>query len=246
MHGCGIEQLQPALKMFQVLWRCAKCALISNVRLGNEPRRRCGAARLPGARPAAAAAGLRAAELAHALFCDAAHMRAQSHEDRGGQVNHEDAAHRAALARQGARACRRRHGACTPSFACALRFEMHRATRQHHSRAATGTAHRKRAGWPGPGPRGAAHTLVALSHTWQAAGIVVDLIKAKKMAGRAVLFAGPPGTGKVRMLMLCPGGSMLVQTALAMAMSAELGSKVPFCPMVRVAAGFCMHSSACR
>ncbi len=32
----------------------------------------------------------------------------------------------------------------------------------------------------------------------QGAGIIVDLIKAKKMAGRAVLLAGPPGTGKVR------------------------------------------------
>ena len=31
----------------------------------------------------------------------------------------------------------------------------------------------------------------------KAASIVVDLIKTKKMAGRAVLFAGPPGTGKV-------------------------------------------------
>jgi RuvB-like protein 1 (pontin 52) len=30
----------------------------------------------------------------------------------------------------------------------------------------------------------------------QAAGIAVDLIKSKKMAGRAVLFAGAPGTGK--------------------------------------------------
>lgn len=37
------------------------------------------------------------------------------------------------------------------------------------------------------------------------------------MAGRAVLLAGAPGTGK---------------TAIALALSQELGSKVPFCPMV--------------
>ena len=37
------------------------------------------------------------------------------------------------------------------------------------------------------------------------------------MAGRALLLAGAPGTGK---------------TALAMAISQELGPKVPFCPMV--------------
>ena len=30
----------------------------------------------------------------------------------------------------------------------------------------------------------------------EAAGVVTDLIKSKKMAGRAVLLAGPPGTGK--------------------------------------------------
>ncbi|XP_065338996.1 ruvB-like helicase 1 [Cloeon dipterum] len=51
----------------------------------------------------------------------------------------------------------------------------------------------------------------------EAAGIVVEMIRSKKLAGRAVLFAGPPGTGK---------------TAIALAISAELGSKVPFCPMV--------------
>ena len=31
---------------------------------------------------------------------------------------------------------------------------------------------------------------------YQAAGIAVDMIKMKKMAGRAILFAGAPGTGK--------------------------------------------------
>jgi RuvB-like protein 1 (pontin 52) len=59
--------------------------------------------------------------------------------------------------------------------------------------------------------------LVGQCSAREAAGIVVDLIKSKKMAGRALLLAGPPGTGK---------------TAIALSISQELGSKVPFCPMV--------------
>jgi len=51
----------------------------------------------------------------------------------------------------------------------------------------------------------------------EACAVIVDLIKQKKMAGKALLFAGIPGTGK---------------TALALAISRELGSRVPFCPMV--------------
>ncbi len=45
----------------------------------------------------------------------------------------------------------------------------------------------------------------------------MELIRSKRMAGRAVLMAGPPGTGK---------------TAIALAMAQDLGNKVPFCPMV--------------
>ncbi|KAF2749232.1 TIP49-domain-containing protein [Sporormia fimetaria CBS 119925] len=51
----------------------------------------------------------------------------------------------------------------------------------------------------------------------EACGLVVSLVQKKKMSGRAVLLAGGPGTGK---------------TALALAVSQELGTKVPFCPIV--------------
>ncbi|WZC14798.1 RuvB-like helicase 1 [Candidozyma auris] len=51
----------------------------------------------------------------------------------------------------------------------------------------------------------------------EACGVIVDLIKTKKMSGKAILLAGAPGSGK---------------TALALAVSQELGPKVPFCPIV--------------
>jgi len=45
----------------------------------------------------------------------------------------------------------------------------------------------------------------------EACGLVVDMIRQKKMAGKALLLAGPPGTGK---------------TALALGICQELGTKV--------------------
>ena len=53
--------------------------------------------------------------------------------------------------------------------------------------------------------------LVGQDQAREAAGVVVELIKSKKMAGRAILMVGPPGTGK---------------TAIALAIAHELGNKV--------------------
>jgi RuvB-like protein 1 (pontin 52) len=59
--------------------------------------------------------------------------------------------------------------------------------------------------------------LVGQVQAREAMGLVVDMIKSQKMSGRGILFAGAPGTGK---------------TALALAVAAELGKEVPFCPMI--------------
>jgi len=58
--------------------------------------------------------------------------------------------------------------------------------------------------------------MVGQENAREAAGLVVQMIRDGKMSGKTVIFAGPPGTGK---------------TAIAVAISRELGANVPFIQM---------------
>ncbi|CAO3631390.1 unnamed protein product [Mucor hiemalis] len=62
-------------------------------------------------------------------------------------------------------------------------------------------------------PRASSQGMVGQLKARKAAGVILQMIEAGKIAGRAVLIAGPPSTGK---------------TAIAMGMAQALGSDVPF------------------
>jgi RuvB-like protein 2 len=62
-------------------------------------------------------------------------------------------------------------------------------------------------------PRQSSQGLVGQEKARRAAAIILQMAKEGKIAGRAVLIAGPPSTGK---------------TAIAMGMAQSLGSDVPF------------------
>lgn len=62
-------------------------------------------------------------------------------------------------------------------------------------------------------PRGTSQGLVGQEKARRAAAVILQMVKEGKIAGRAVLIAGPPSTGK---------------TAIAMGMAQSLGSDVPF------------------
>ncbi|KAI9807615.1 MAG: RuvB-like protein 2 [Sarcosagium campestre] len=62
-------------------------------------------------------------------------------------------------------------------------------------------------------PRGSSQGLVGQEKARKAAAVILHMVKEGKIAGRAVLIAGPPSTGK---------------TAIAMGMAQSLGPDVPF------------------
>ncbi|XP_014250613.1 ruvB-like 2 isoform X2 [Cimex lectularius] len=65
-------------------------------------------------------------------------------------------------------------------------------------------------------PRNVSQGMVGQLKARRAAGVVLNMIKEGKIAGRAILLAGPPGTGK---------------TAIAMGIAKSLGKDTPFTAM---------------
>ena len=65
-------------------------------------------------------------------------------------------------------------------------------------------------------PRASSQGLVGQQKARKAAAVILQMVKEGKIAGRAVLIAGPPSTGK---------------TAIAMGMAQSLGADVPFTMM---------------
>lgn len=65
-------------------------------------------------------------------------------------------------------------------------------------------------------PRASSQGLVGQEKARKAAAVILQMVKDGKIAGRAVLIAGPPSTGK---------------TAIAMGMAQSLGADVPFTSM---------------
>ncbi|KAF8130630.1 DNA helicase [Boletus edulis] len=62
-------------------------------------------------------------------------------------------------------------------------------------------------------PRGNSQGMVGQAKARKAAGMILKMVQEGRIAGRAILFAGPPSTGK---------------TAIALGMAQTLGSDVPF------------------
>ncbi|ODN99449.1 RuvB-like helicase 2 [Cryptococcus wingfieldii CBS 7118] len=62
-------------------------------------------------------------------------------------------------------------------------------------------------------PRASSQGMIGQGKARKAAGVILKMVQEGRIAGRAILMAGPPSTGK---------------TALAMAMTQTLGSDVPF------------------